>query len=192
MPSARRGHKGLLAPQGLGLLWTDASFRERLVPSGSWLSVEDATDFARPSTDLERAWLADGRRLECGVPNLVGAAALEVSLSLINEAGVDKIASHVEGLQRLLLGYLAESPTWAAEAARLGGLLEAGRLGAILGLHHGESGAAAWDALLREGFSQKIYASVREGYLRLAFHGWHRAADIERIAEWLVDEAPAA
>lgn len=189
---ASGGHKGLLAPQGLGLLWTDEAFRERLVPSGSWLSVEDATDFGRPSTDLERPWLRDGRRLECGVPNLVGAAALEVSLRLINQAGVDAIASHVAGLQRSLLAQLADSPTWAEEAERLAGLLDEGRLGAILGLHHGDAGAKAWDTLLREGFSQKIYASVREGYLRVALHGWHREQDLERIADWLIDEAPAA
>ncbi len=51
-------HKGLLSPQGAGLLWTAPEFRERLSPVGSWLSVEEGGDFRRPATDLERAWLA--------------------------------------------------------------------------------------------------------------------------------------
>jgi selenocysteine lyase/cysteine desulfurase len=53
---ATGGHKGLLAPQGLGILWTDPTFRQELVPAGSWLSVEQSTDFSRHSTDPDRDW----------------------------------------------------------------------------------------------------------------------------------------
>ena len=65
------------------------------------------------------------------------------------------------------------------------GLLDAGRLGPILSLHHGESGAGGLDAVLAAGRERGIHASVREGYLRVALHGWHRAADIERLGDWL-------
>jgi hypothetical protein len=30
-----------------------------------------------------------------------------------------------------------------------------------------------------------VYGSLREGYLRVAFHGWHEAADVHRIVDWL-------
>ncbi|HET8900601.1 MAG TPA: aminotransferase class V-fold PLP-dependent enzyme [Holophagaceae bacterium] len=181
---ASSGHKGLLAPQGLGLLWTEPAFRASLVPSGSWLSVEGATDFARPNTDLDRAWLANGERLEAGVPNLLGCAALVESLKAITHAGVASIEAHVRKLQHRLLSRL-EGSAWDAEAARLRGLLEADRLGSILAFHHRGLSPETLQAALHKGMRQGVYASVREGYLRVALHGFHTEADVDRVAAWM-------
>lgn len=181
---ATSGHKGLLSPQGLGFLWTDERLRRSLSPSGSWLSVEEATDFSRPSTDLRRAWLRDGRALEPGGPNLLHLSALLESLRLINRAGVPAIAAHGAALQARLLEALRGSP-WAAEGDRLGGLREAGRMGSFLAFHHGGRGPAGMEALLKAGMRRGIFASVREGYLRVAFHGFHTEADVDRVGAWL-------
>jgi selenocysteine lyase/cysteine desulfurase len=181
---ASGGYKGLLAPEGLGLLWTEPDFRARLAPSGSWLSVEQATDFARPSTDLQRAWLPDGRVLEPGGPNLLHSAALLESLRLLNETGVEAIQTHVARLQDRLLLALQGTP-WIREVARLQGLQGAGRLGSILCFHHGGRGPEGLDRLLKAGYRQGILASVREGYLRVAFHGFHTEKDVDRVAAWL-------
>jgi len=178
------GHKGLLAPQGLGFLWTEAGFRQSLSPSGTWLAVEGATDFSRPSTDFDRAWLGDGRVLEPGGPNLLQASALLESLRLIQEAGVVQIVAHVEQLQRRLLSALEGSP-WEQERERLSVLLAGGRLGSILALHHRGLGAEGLKHLLASGAKRGIYASIREGYLRIAFHGYHTTGDVDRVAEWL-------
>ncbi len=188
---ATGGHKGLLAPQGLGLLATDAAFRARLAPPGGWLSVEDATDFGRASTDFDRRWLADGQALELGVPNLLGCAALAASLDLVASAGVPAIAAHVARLEARLLERLETSPAWSGEATRLRALLDGGRLGPILALHHGGRGAAFHGSVLEDGFVRRIYASVREGYLRVALHGWHDDEDVERVATWLGAVPPA-
>jgi selenocysteine lyase/cysteine desulfurase len=188
---ATGGYKGLLAPEGLGFLWTDEAFRQSLSPCGSWLSVEDATDFARPSTDFQRAWLPDGRALEPGGPNLVHASVLLESLRLLNETGLPAIAAHVSDLQLRLLEALQGS-AWAGEAARLKGLLEAGRLGPILAFHHRGQGADGLNRLLRSGYRNGIYASVREGYLRVAFHGFHAQADADRVAAWLLSASGTA
>ena len=181
---ATSGHKGLLAPQGMGFLWTDESFRQSLSPSGTWLSVEQATDFSRPSTDFQRAWLPDGRVLEPGGPDLLHASALLESLRLLRETGVPAIAAHIADLQRRLLGALEGGP-WGTEVERLRGLMEAGRLGSFLAFHHGGGGPGRLDHLLKAGFRQGIFASVREGYLRVAFHGFHTEADADRVAAWL-------
>ena len=185
---ASGGYKGLLAPEGLGLLWTDEAFRQRLAPSGSWLSVEQATDFARPSTDFHRAWLTDGRALEPGGPNLLHASALLESLRLLNAVGVPAIGAHVVQLQRRLLAALRGS-CWSTEAERLEGLLAMDRLGPILAFHHEGQGQERLNLLLRAGYRQGIYASVREGYLRVAFHGFHTEGDADRVAGWLSGRA---
>jgi selenocysteine lyase/cysteine desulfurase len=181
-------HKGLMAPQGLGLLWTSPALRAELSPLGSWLSVEAGADFNRANTDFDRRWLTDGRKLEHGSPNSLSLSALEVSLRLLREAGPARIAAHVSGLQRALLQRLAGSAAFGADAARLEALRAAGRLGPFLALHHGGRGAAWLHESLRAGAVRGVLASAREGYLRLAFHGWHREEDLERIAGWLLAE----
>ncbi|WLT31764.1 aminotransferase class V-fold PLP-dependent enzyme [Geothrix sp. PMB-07] len=181
---ATGGYKGLLAPEGLGFLWTDEAFRQSLSPSGSWLSVEEATDFSRPSTDFNRAWLADGRVLEPGGPNLLQASALVESLRLLNEAGVTAIADHIALLQERLLEDLRGS-RWSAEVNRLLALLRAGRLGSILAFHHGNLGMEGLNQIMKSGYRQGLFTSVREGYLRVAFHGYHTEADVDRVAAWL-------
>ncbi|HJU84301.1 MAG TPA: aminotransferase class V-fold PLP-dependent enzyme [Holophagaceae bacterium] len=181
---ATGGHKGLLAPQGQGVLWTHPGFRRQLVPSGSWLSVEEAGDFARPSTDHDRAWLENGERLEAGMPNLLGQAVLLESLRMLNQVGVLALESHIKALQWRLLKKL-EASSWAPEVRRLQALRDADRLGSILAFHHGGRGSEALQAFLRKGMRQGLYASVREGYLRIALHGFHTEADVDRVAHWM-------
>jgi len=182
---ASGGHKGLLGPQGLGVLWTDPVFRQDLVPTGSWLSVEQATDFSRPSTDFDRAWSRDGSRLEQGVPNLVSAAALCASLERIAAVGVKPIAAHVRALIQRLLDGLETLAAWRHQVPRLRALEHAGRIGSILALHHAGQGPEALDRLLQQAFRAGLYPSVREGYLRIAWHGYHRVEDVERVLRFL-------
>ena len=182
---ATGGHKGLLAPQGLGLLWTSRDFREGLCPPGGWLSVEEATNFDRPSTDLHRTWAQDGSKLEAGVPNLVGCVALAESLALLNGAGISRLEAHILRLQGRLIAGLGDMAGWRGEAERLYDLWQGGRLGSLLSIHHGDRGPAAFQEILRDGLGRGIYASVREGFLRIALHGWHTAEDVDRLLGWL-------
>ena len=43
--------------------------------------------------------------------------------------------------------------------------------------------------LLRRGASRGVHASVREGYLRVALHGFHTGKDVDRILAWLTETA---
>ncbi len=188
---ATGGHKGLLAPQGLGILWTDRTFRREIVPGGSWLSVEQAMDFSRPSTDTDRDWATDGTRLEQGMPNLVSAVAFHQSLDMLARAGVEAIQRHIASLASALIDGLETLDGWRSEALRLRELHDAGRLGSIIALHHGDRGPKGMDRLLSQAMGQKIYPSVREGYLRIAFHGWHTKRDVERVLHFLRASAAA-
>jgi selenocysteine lyase/cysteine desulfurase len=179
------GQKGLLAPQGQGFLWTDPGFRRMLMPSGTWLSVEDAGDPGRPATDCQRPWLEDGRRLEPGSPNVMGCVGLLEALKTLHLPGVPAIAAHVRALQSALLDALAGLPAWTGEVRRLRGLLDRDRLGPILAFHHGPLGPDGLQDLLLRGSRRGVYGSVREGYLRVAFHGWHEEADLRRVVDWL-------
>jgi len=180
---ASGGHKGLLGMQGQGLLWTERSFRQQLVPLGTWLSAPDDFSQSGAQAQNDAPWASDGRRLEAGSPSIVSCAALASSIRLLVESGgAVKLQAHIAGLQRALLAALAPNPAWAAEARRLDELLSAGRLGSILSF---AVPAERCERLLRAADAQGISTSTREGYLRIALHGWHDASDIERCAAWL-------
>lgn len=178
-------HKGLLAPQGAGFLWTSKALRSQLTPLGTWLGVADGNRFDRPATDFHRDWLEDGRSLEPGGPAVLTSVALAASLELLLEAGLDRLSAHVHALQGRFLEGLAEIPDWRAEALRLEQLRVAGRLGPFLAVHHRGDDDAGLVDLMRRGLRQRIFTSVREGYLRIAFHGWHTVADVERLLAWI-------
>jgi len=179
------GHKGLLGPYGQGFLWTEPGFRRQLSPTGSWLSVEEGDQFHRPSTDHDRAWLEDGRRMEPGGANVVACAGLLEALRTLHFPGIPAIAGHIRKLQERFLQALTRVPGWEAETARLLGLLDRDRLGSIIGLHHGPMDPAGLQELLQRGARRGVYGSVREGYLRIAFHGWHSEHDVDRAVDWL-------
>ncbi len=182
---ATGGHKGLLGMQGQGLLWTSPVLRSLLLPIGTWLSAPEAFSQSGHRHDLGDLWSQGGRRLEAGSPSILSCAALATSLALMTEAGgAAAIHAHVAGLQRALLARLVPLPAWQAESKRLTDLLDAGRLGSIL------SFALPQDrchALLRSAPRHHVHTSTREGYLRIALHGWHGGTDIERIVAWLTD-----
>lgn len=100
------GHKWLLGPEGLGVFYCRSDLREQLtLHEYGWHMLEHAGDYDR--TDWQPARSA--RRFECGSPNMLGAMALEASLSLLEEVGMARVGEQLEermqhlqqGLQRL-------------------------------------------------------------------------------------------
>ena len=86
------GHKWLLGPEGTALFYCRTEVRERLqLQQYGWHMVEQAGDFDR------RDWTPahSARRFECGSPNMLGIHALQASLSLILEQGVDRIGQQI-------------------------------------------------------------------------------------------------
>ena len=68
----------MLGPEGLGVFYCRSDLRDQLkLHEYGWHMLEHAGDYDR--TDWEPARSA--RRFECGSPNLLGAMALEASLS---------------------------------------------------------------------------------------------------------------
>lgn len=87
------GHKWMLGPEGLALFYCRAALREQLIlRQHGWHMIDRAGDYSQ--TDWQPA--NDGKRFECGSPNMLCAHALSASLSLILEYGVGNIQRDVE------------------------------------------------------------------------------------------------
>lgn len=179
------GNKGLLSVQGQGVLWTSPEFRKQLLPRGTWFSTEGSETPHRAITDPNCAFFEDGRKLESGMPNLMACTAFAESLELIKSAQVSQIQRHVQTLQTNLLRALSELPEWKPEAERLQQLSDTHQLGPILSFHHHHLDFESVKTMLDRALVRGIYASEREGYLRIALHGWHEEEDVNRLAEWM-------
>lgn len=96
------GHKWMLGPEGLGVFYCRRDLREQLkLHEYGWHMLEHAGDYDRQDWQPART----ARRFECGSPNMLGAVALEASLSLLNELGLPQIASRLaERIQWLQQG----------------------------------------------------------------------------------------
>lgn len=101
------GHKWMLAPEGLGVFYCRADLRERLaLHEYGWHMLEHAGDYTRQ--DWRPASTA--RRFECGSPNMLGAVALEASLSLLEEIGMPRVAAELQDRVTWLLEALGTVP----------------------------------------------------------------------------------
>jgi len=99
------GHKWLLGPEGLGVFYVRSELREQLkLHEFGWHMLEHMGDYSRTTWEPAKS----ARRFECGSPNMLGAMALEASLSLLEEVGMPTVATLIaERVQRLQDGLSA-------------------------------------------------------------------------------------
>ncbi|QXH37214.1 aminotransferase class V-fold PLP-dependent enzyme [Pseudomonas muyukensis] len=86
------GHKWMLGPEGLGLFYCRRELRQQLkLHAYGWHMLEHLGDFER------RQWQPahSARRFECGSPNMLGACALEASLSLLEDVGMTVVGEQL-------------------------------------------------------------------------------------------------
>ncbi len=87
------GHKWMLGPEGLGLFYCRAALRPQLrLHAYGWHMLERLGDFEHREWKPARS----ARRFECGSPNMLGACALEASLSLLEEIGMDEVGRQLQ------------------------------------------------------------------------------------------------
>lgn len=95
------GHKWMLGPEGLGVFYCRSELRRQLtLHAYGWHMLEHLGDFERRQWQPARS----ARRFECGSPNMLGACALEASLSLLEDVGMtvvaEQLAQRIEQLYR--------------------------------------------------------------------------------------------
>lgn len=101
------GHKWLLGPEGLGVFYCRADLRPQLkLTEYGWHMVESMGDYSRE----EWQPAASARRFECGSPNVLGCMALEASLSLLEEVGMDEVGRLIDERVQWLRDGLLQIP----------------------------------------------------------------------------------
>ncbi|HEX7044695.1 MAG TPA: aminotransferase class V-fold PLP-dependent enzyme [Burkholderiales bacterium] len=161
-------HKWLLGPEGIAVFYCRDEWRGRLaLYQYGWHMVERAGDFERKDWEPARS----ARRFECGSPNMLGIHALDASLSLLLEVGIEHIERRVLARAERLFELIRARPdleliTPAAP----------GRYGGIVTFRHRRRTAAELHARLRE---RNIICAARGGGVRLSPHFYTPLAGLE-------------
>ena len=101
------GHKWLLGPEGLGVFYCRSDLRAQLkLHEYGWHMLEHAGDYQRSTWEPARS----ARRFECGSPNMLGAMALEASLSLLEEVGMEQVENALHERMQWLIDGLRNVP----------------------------------------------------------------------------------
>ena len=98
--AAGAGHKWLLAPEGVGLLYLSDRARERLEPTlVGWISVPNPEDY----DNFEQEWNHGALAWETGTGPSALIHGLEASLRFLIETGVERISQAPRTTHRLSL-----------------------------------------------------------------------------------------
>ena len=173
------GHKWLMSPEGLGFLYTDEACRERIDPLlYGWRMLSNSTT----GQDADDRVREDANRYESGTqPNYL-LAALNQSVSIIADLGVEGISRYLWGLRRRLYESVAdmdglscalpfESRYEAADASPIFAL-------GIEGQDHEE--------LARKLYQEHgLYVMVRGGRLRISPHIYNSDEEMDKLASAL-------
>jgi len=88
------GHKWMCGPEGTALFYCRQEIQPQLqLQQYGWHMLKDAFDFSHQHGGMQIA--DDAQRFESGSPNMMGIAALNASLGMLLDAGMEKIQAGV-------------------------------------------------------------------------------------------------
>ncbi|AHL74854.1 class V aminotransferase [Stutzerimonas stutzeri] len=163
------GHKWLMGPEGLGVFYCRSDLRAELkLHEYGWHMLEHAGDYDRSDWQPARS----ARRFECGSPNMLGAMALDASLSLLEEIGMREVsralAERIDQLQRGLSAMPGVELLSSTDPLRQAGIMT--------------FRAEGWEnaALFQQLQAEQIVCALRGGGIRLSPHFYTRPEIIEQ------------
>lgn len=166
-------HKWLLGPEGIAVFYVSPQWRDRLtLHQYGWRMVQDAGNYDR--TDWEIA--ASARRFECGSPNMLGIHALDASLSLLHEIGLEHIGQRVRERADRIIHAVQRHPQLELITSAV-----PGRYAGIVTFRHRERGAAELHARLRE---RNVVCAARGGGIRFSPHYHNFMEQLDQAVAW--------
>lgn len=165
------GHKWMLGPEGLALFWCRPDLRNQLrLAEFGWHMVEDMGAFDR------KDWTpaTSARRFECGSPNMLGIHALDASLSLLEETGLEAISQAIGARVARLVELIDE-----AGFQLLSPRIPERRAGIVTFAVPGAEQQAVYRGLMERG----VMCASRGGGLRFSPHFYTSESDLVSAIE---------
>lgn len=164
------GHKWMLAPEGLGLFYIRQQVMGQLaVTQYGWHMTEPLSDFSQPDFVMNKT----ARRFECGSPNMLSIHAMNASVGLLLETGMDTIGSRVIGNSIFLIEQLK-----SIKGIEIISDVSEHRLSGIVTFH---SKKVATGKLYRTLCDNNILCVPRGGGIRLSPHFYNPRSQLEHV-----------
>ena len=172
--AAAAGHKWLLTPEGVGLLYLSDRARERIQPTlVGWTSVPNPDDYG----NYEQGWNAGTLPWETGTAPISLIHGMYASLELLNQVGVANIQAHLTSLTDHLCDQL-HGRSYRVVSSR-----QAGEKSQIVCIQHTASlGPMDLYADLKK---QNIITAPRVDRLRISPHFYNTHVEIEALVKAL-------
>jgi cysteine desulfurase/selenocysteine lyase len=168
--AAGAGHKWLLTPEGIGILYLSDRARERIEPTlVGWTSVPAPEDYG----NFEQEWNRGALAWETGTGPTALIHGLEASLKLLTETGVERIAAYLEQLTDYLCERLSNRGYQIVSSRRPG---EKSQIVCIR--HNGGLTPMALYAHLKQ---RNIIAAPRGDRLRVSPHLYNTREEIDAL-----------
>jgi cysteine desulfurase/selenocysteine lyase len=172
--AAGAGHKWLLTPEGVGILYLSDRARARVEPTlVGWTSVPQPEDYS----NFEQGWNRGALAWETGTGPTALIHGLEASLKLLTETGVERIAAYLEHLTDYLCERLSNRPYQIVSARRPG---EKSQIVCVR--HNGGPTPMALYAHLKQ---RNIITAPRGDRLRIAPHLYNTREEIDALVDAL-------
>lgn len=153
------GHKWMAGPEGLGIFYVREAIRDQInLNQFGWHMIEDIGNYDRQ--DWEPAHSA--RRFECGSPNMLGVHALQASLNLLLDVGLDRIGQAVRENADYLMDKIRKHPQLE--------LVTNDQEGRYLGIVSFRVKGADHEALYHQLMQNRVMCALRHGALRFSPH----------------------
>jgi cysteine desulfurase/selenocysteine lyase len=177
---AADGHKWMLGPEGCGIFYCHEDLAQQLHPLiiGA-LNMVDAQNYG----DYRFELLPDARRFESGSANIPGIMALQASIDLLIEVGIDEVWRRIEALTARLCDRLTAIGCRIYSPRRH----EAERSGIVV--FDPPPGSPDVRQLVRKLAERRVYIVVREGRLRASPHFYNTPQQMDAVAEALAASA---
>ncbi len=168
-------HKWLLAPEGLGFMYCRPPLRDTLrLRQYGWAMRESPYDFDADDWTPARS----ARRFESGTPNMMAIHALDASLGLLEEIGMDAVAERLTDNLTFLIEALSTIPRLELLTPRD----PARRAGIVTFRHPAIVAGATHPALMKAG----VICSTRGGGIRFSPHFYSPRSVLENAIERLL------
>lgn len=168
------GHKWLCGPYGSGFCWIHPALRARLAPTKAyWLAMLTAADL---EGDLDDVALPDGVPAHgydvFATANFFNFMALTAAVELLLDIGIEAVRDHDQALVTRLLDGIDRARFDVLSPER------GERRSTLVFLSHTEPDRNA--EIVRQAGAQGVFATCRNGRIRVSPHLYNSDADIDR------------
>ncbi|MCG8539362.1 MAG: aminotransferase class V-fold PLP-dependent enzyme [Clostridia bacterium] len=171
------GHKGLMGPQGTGILYLRKGIELRHIKEGGTGSKSESL--------LQPEIIPD--RYESGTPNTPGIVGLGAGIKFILDTGIDKIREHEEELTAYMLKKLKE-----IDKVKVYGIKNAKQQASVISINIGDLDSSevsyildkAFDIAVRSGLhcaplAHKTLGTFEQGTVRFSMGYFNKKEDID-------------